>query len=176
MKRDKLGRLWKLEVTYTDPKHQEWEFVPKGITGDGQAVTFPELMPVPMDTQRNTRAFPLAPKSASARAAARTSASITVGAMGDNRSLTSAPDHSRQLPLAVSFYERASASITGINPRVESAWLWPAVTDSPMSLEMTAHKPQQRTATTVSKNQRGMGQCSRERSWPSHVAPGRASQ
>src|SRR4029079_17752302 len=22
--RDKLGRLWKLEVTYTDPKHQEW--------------------------------------------------------------------------------------------------------------------------------------------------------
>ena len=23
--RDKLGRLWKLEVTYTDPKHQEWE-------------------------------------------------------------------------------------------------------------------------------------------------------
>lgn len=41
--RDQLGRLWKLEVNYTDPKHQEWEFVPKGITCDGQPVTFPEL-------------------------------------------------------------------------------------------------------------------------------------
>ena len=41
--RDKLGRLWKLEVTYTDPKHQEWEFIPKGVTCDGAAVTFPEL-------------------------------------------------------------------------------------------------------------------------------------
>ncbi len=41
--RDKLGRLWKLEVTYTDSKHQEWEFVPKGITCDGATVTFPEL-------------------------------------------------------------------------------------------------------------------------------------
>jgi len=41
--RDKLGRLWKLEVTYTDPKHQEWEFTPKGITCEGAAVTFPDL-------------------------------------------------------------------------------------------------------------------------------------
>ncbi|HRI13846.1 MAG TPA: hypothetical protein PLX89_12675 [Verrucomicrobiota bacterium] len=41
--RDNAGRLWKLEVEYTDPKHQEWEFVPKGITCDGQPVTFPEL-------------------------------------------------------------------------------------------------------------------------------------
>jgi hypothetical protein len=41
--RDRLGRLWKLEVEYTDPKHQEWEFVPKGITCDGKAVTFPDL-------------------------------------------------------------------------------------------------------------------------------------
>ena len=41
--RDKLGRLWKLEVAYTDPKHQEREFTPKGITCDGVAVTFPEL-------------------------------------------------------------------------------------------------------------------------------------
>ncbi len=41
--RDKLGRLWKLEVSYSDPKHQEWEFVPKGITCDGSAVTFPDL-------------------------------------------------------------------------------------------------------------------------------------
>lgn len=41
--RDKAGRLWKLDVEYTDPKHQEWEFVPKGITCDGKVVTFPEL-------------------------------------------------------------------------------------------------------------------------------------
>ncbi len=40
---DKANRRWKLEVVYTDPKHQEWEFVPKGITCDGKAVTFPEL-------------------------------------------------------------------------------------------------------------------------------------
>lgn len=41
--RDHAGRLWKIDVTYTDPKHQEWEFVPKAITCDGQAVTFPDL-------------------------------------------------------------------------------------------------------------------------------------
>jgi len=41
--RDALGRSWKLEVSYTDPKHQEWEFVPKGITCDGKPVTFPGL-------------------------------------------------------------------------------------------------------------------------------------
>ena len=41
--RDKLGRRWRIEVTYTDPKHQEWEFVPKGITCDGKDVTFPGL-------------------------------------------------------------------------------------------------------------------------------------
>lgn len=41
--RDTAGRLWKLEVTYTDPKHQEWEFIPKGITCDGTPVTFPDL-------------------------------------------------------------------------------------------------------------------------------------
>ena len=29
--RDMLGRLWNLGVAYTDPKHQEWEFVPKGM-------------------------------------------------------------------------------------------------------------------------------------------------
>jgi len=40
---DRQGRLWKIEIEYTDPKHQEWEFVPKGITCDGKAVTFPEL-------------------------------------------------------------------------------------------------------------------------------------
>jgi len=42
--RDKLGRLWKLEVAYTDPKHQEWEFISKAITCDGTAATFPELI------------------------------------------------------------------------------------------------------------------------------------
>jgi hypothetical protein len=42
--RDSQGRLWKLEVEYLDPKHQEWEFVPKGISCDGKAVTFPELV------------------------------------------------------------------------------------------------------------------------------------
>ncbi len=41
--RDRQGRLWKLEVQYTDPKNQEWEFIPKGITGDGQPVSFPDL-------------------------------------------------------------------------------------------------------------------------------------
>lgn len=41
--RDTQGRLWKLEVTYTDPKHQEWEFVSKGVTCDGKVVSFPEL-------------------------------------------------------------------------------------------------------------------------------------
>lgn len=41
--RDFQGRLWKLNVAYTDPKHQEWEFEPKGITCDGKAVRFPEL-------------------------------------------------------------------------------------------------------------------------------------
>ena len=30
--RDKFSRLWKLEVTYTDPKHQEWELTTKGIS------------------------------------------------------------------------------------------------------------------------------------------------
>ncbi len=40
---DKAGRRWKLIVEYTDPKHNEWEFVPKGIECDGQRITFPEL-------------------------------------------------------------------------------------------------------------------------------------
>jgi sugar lactone lactonase YvrE len=40
---DKAGRHWKLVVEYVDPKHQEWDFVPKGIQCDGRDVTFPEL-------------------------------------------------------------------------------------------------------------------------------------
>lgn len=41
---DREGRLWKIDVTYTDPKHQEWDFVPKAVTCDGQSVTFPSLV------------------------------------------------------------------------------------------------------------------------------------
>ncbi|HEX2971393.1 MAG TPA: hypothetical protein VHP11_03620 [Tepidisphaeraceae bacterium] len=41
--KDKAGRLWKIVVQYVDPKFQEWEFVPKYITCDGQRVNFPNL-------------------------------------------------------------------------------------------------------------------------------------
>ncbi|MFZ4506198.1 MAG: hypothetical protein ACOYON_00695 [Fimbriimonas sp.] len=41
--KDAKGRLWRLNVEYTDPKHQEWEFVPKNITCEGKVVTFPGL-------------------------------------------------------------------------------------------------------------------------------------
>jgi len=41
--KDKQGRQWKLLVEYTDPKNNEYDFVPKGITCDGQPVTFPGL-------------------------------------------------------------------------------------------------------------------------------------
>ena len=41
--KDKQGRQWKLEVDYIDPKHNEWDFVPKRITCDGQEVDFPDL-------------------------------------------------------------------------------------------------------------------------------------
>ena len=40
---DKAGRRWTLVVEYTDPKHNEWDFLPKGIECDGKAVAFPEL-------------------------------------------------------------------------------------------------------------------------------------
>ena len=40
---DQAGHHWKLVVTYVDPKHQEWDFMPKGIQCDGRDVTFPEL-------------------------------------------------------------------------------------------------------------------------------------
>ena len=40
---DKAGHHWKLVVTYVDPKHQEWDFMPKGIQCDNRDVTFPEL-------------------------------------------------------------------------------------------------------------------------------------
>lgn len=41
--RDASGRIWKLEVEYTDPRHQEWEFTARGITCDGARVAFPGL-------------------------------------------------------------------------------------------------------------------------------------
>lgn len=41
--KDAQGRRWKLRVDYTDPKHQEWEFIPRDITCDDQPVTFPGL-------------------------------------------------------------------------------------------------------------------------------------
>ena len=41
--KDKSGRLWKLNVEYVDPKNQEWDFVPRSITCDGQVVNFPGL-------------------------------------------------------------------------------------------------------------------------------------
>jgi hypothetical protein len=40
---DKAGHHWKLVVTYVDPKHQEWDFEPKGIQCDSRQVRFPEL-------------------------------------------------------------------------------------------------------------------------------------
>jgi hypothetical protein len=40
---DKASHHWRLVVTCVDPKHQEWDFVPKGIQCDGRDVTFPEL-------------------------------------------------------------------------------------------------------------------------------------
>lgn len=41
--RDRKGRLWTLQVRYSDPKHQEWEFMPEGITCDEKPVPFPDL-------------------------------------------------------------------------------------------------------------------------------------
>ncbi|MDX1951019.1 MAG: hypothetical protein SFY81_02480 [Verrucomicrobiota bacterium] len=41
--KDKQGRLWKLLVTWTDPKFNEYEFIPREITCDDVAVQFPGL-------------------------------------------------------------------------------------------------------------------------------------
>lgn len=40
---DKSGAVWKIRVRYTDPKHNEYDFVPLGITRNDQPVAFPEL-------------------------------------------------------------------------------------------------------------------------------------
>ena len=40
---DKQNRTWTIDVQYTDPKHQEWDFVPKGILCDGKEIKLPDL-------------------------------------------------------------------------------------------------------------------------------------
>lgn len=40
---DKLGRKWKIAFDYVEPKFHEYDFKPKGITCDGEAVEFPGL-------------------------------------------------------------------------------------------------------------------------------------
>jgi hypothetical protein len=40
---DKQGRKWKIDIDYVEPKFHEYDFNPKGITCDGEPVTFPEL-------------------------------------------------------------------------------------------------------------------------------------
>ncbi|MCF7972935.1 MAG: hypothetical protein K9N55_03885 [Phycisphaerae bacterium] len=42
--KDLQGRQWALIVTYTDPNHNEWDFVPQRIECNGQAVQFPGLV------------------------------------------------------------------------------------------------------------------------------------
>ncbi|MGA2255194.1 MAG: alpha-L-fucosidase, partial [Thermoguttaceae bacterium] len=41
--KDKQGRTWTINVQYTDPKHQEWDFIPKGIQCDGKSIALPDL-------------------------------------------------------------------------------------------------------------------------------------
>jgi hypothetical protein len=41
--RDKSGKSWRLVVDYVSPKDHEFDFRPRGITCDGEFVTFPEL-------------------------------------------------------------------------------------------------------------------------------------
>ena len=40
---DRRGRLWKIDVAYTDPEFNEFDFTPRGITRDGEPTTFPGL-------------------------------------------------------------------------------------------------------------------------------------
>ena len=40
---DKAGHLWKLNVKYVDPQHNEFDFTPVGISCDGAMVPFPGL-------------------------------------------------------------------------------------------------------------------------------------
>ena len=41
--RDRRGRTWKIVVSYVDPNNNEFDFVPKGITVDGDQVEFPKI-------------------------------------------------------------------------------------------------------------------------------------
>ena len=40
---DPKGHLWKIKASWVDPKHNEYDFSPEGITRDGTAIVFPEL-------------------------------------------------------------------------------------------------------------------------------------
>jgi hypothetical protein len=40
---DTKGHVWKIDFKYTDPKHNEYDFIPKGILCDNQPVPFPGL-------------------------------------------------------------------------------------------------------------------------------------
>jgi hypothetical protein len=40
---DQSGRTWKIEFDFVEPKFHEYDFKPKGITCDGEAVKFPDL-------------------------------------------------------------------------------------------------------------------------------------
>jgi hypothetical protein len=41
--KDKQGRTWTISVRYSDPKHQEWDFIPVGIQCEGKDIAFPDL-------------------------------------------------------------------------------------------------------------------------------------
>ncbi len=40
---DKAGHTWKIAFDYVEPKYHEYDFKPKGVTCDGEPVTFPDL-------------------------------------------------------------------------------------------------------------------------------------
>ena len=42
--KDKAGRQWKLQIEFVDPKNNEFDFRPGGVTCDGKIVRFPELV------------------------------------------------------------------------------------------------------------------------------------
>lgn len=42
--KDHQGRTWTISVQYTDPQHQEWDFIPQGIQCEGKTIAFPELV------------------------------------------------------------------------------------------------------------------------------------
>ncbi len=41
--KDRGGHVWKIEMTYVEAKYHEYDFTPKGITCDGNPVSFPVL-------------------------------------------------------------------------------------------------------------------------------------